>query len=96
VADLAFNLHLKQQEIFFSTARFKVVSAGRRGGKSYLAAVMLIVAGLMDTAPNGRPLTAANPVWYVAPTYGQAEDIMWKQLKELALPVTRVARMRKT
>lgn len=87
---LNFSLHDKQQEIFNSTARFKVVPAGRRAGKSYYAAVSLIVEGLKQTSRNGRDLKL-SPVWYVAPTYGQAKDIMWRLLKELAAPVTKKA-----
>jgi len=85
---LEFDLHKKQQEIFDDPSRFKVVPAGRRGGKSFFAAVTMIVEGLKHTSPNGRDLKLA-PVWYVAPTYGQAKDIMWRQLKELAAPVTK-------
>ena len=85
---LQFDLHPKQQEIFSSPARFKVVKAGRRGGKSFYAAIWMIVRGLESTSANGRRSKIA-PLWYVAPTYGQAKDIMWAQLKELAAPVTR-------
>ncbi len=85
---LEFELHDKQQEIFDDSSRFKVVPAGRRGGKSFYAAVTMIVEGLKHTSPNGRSLKLA-PVYYVAPTYGQAKDIMWRQLKELAAPVTK-------
>ena len=82
-----FKLHKKQQNVFFSDARFKVCAAGRRGGKTYLAAVILIIEALRSETSYGRQLTAANAVWYVAPTYSQAKDIMWAQLKELAMPL---------
>lgn len=87
MTNLTFSLHPKQQEIYNSNARFKVVPAGRRGGKSFFAAVTLIIEALRGTSANGRTSTIP-PVWYVAPTYGQAKDIMWDQLKELAKPVT--------
>jgi predicted phage terminase large subunit-like protein len=87
--ELDFQLHEKQQEVFFSEARFKVAAAGRRAGKTFLAAVMLVLAGLEDTARNGRALTSVNVVWYIAPTYQQAKEIMWAQLKDLARPVTK-------
>lgn len=86
---LNFQLHEKQQDVFFSEARFKVTAAGRRAGKTFLAAVTLILAGLEDVARNGRPLTSVNAVWYIAPTYQQAKEIMWEQLIELARPVTK-------
>jgi len=75
--DLNFNLHAKQMEVYSSPARFKVVAAGRRFGKSYLATVTLLLAAL------SAPMKSAK-VWYIAPTYGQAEDIMWDMLFEIA------------
>ena len=75
--NLNFNLHDKQREVYESEARFKVCAAGRRFGKSYLATVTLLLAAL--TAPR-----KSAKVWYIAPTYGQAEDILWQMLKEIA------------
>lgn len=88
MADLNFSLHEKQQDIFDSPARFKIVAAGRRGGKTYFAALMLIIEALKDYTPNGRSLVNAH-VWYIAPTYQQARDIMWKQLKEMVRPIAK-------
>lgn len=56
-------------------ARFKVVAAGRRTGKSYLAAISLILKAL-----DGRP----GKVFYVAPTQGQARDVMWQTIFDIA------------
>lgn len=67
-----------QQEVFNDETRFKVVAAGRRTGKSRLAAWMLILEALQTTKGS---------VFYVAPTQGQARDIMWQNLLELANPV---------
>jgi hypothetical protein len=39
--ELNFNLHDAQMEVFQDSARFKVVAAGRRFGKTYLSAVTL-------------------------------------------------------
>jgi len=39
--ELTFALHPAQLQIFNNTSRFKVIAAGRRFGKSYLAAVLL-------------------------------------------------------
>jgi len=55
-------------------ARFKVIAAGRRTGKSRLAAYKLIVEALSSTK---------GQVFYVAPTQGQARDIMWQALLEI-------------
>ena len=67
-----------QQEVWNHEARFKVVAAGRRTGKSRLAAYLLIVNALQ--ADRGH-------VFYVAPTQGQARDIMWQTLLEVGHPV---------
>ena len=76
------NLDIKllpwQQDVWNDNTRFKVVAAGRRTGKSRLAAWMLIVEALQ---------TNKGHVWYVAPTQGQARDIMWLTLLELGHPV---------
>ena len=56
MASLDFKLHKKQQEIFLSKARFKVCAAGRRGGKSYLSAVMLLIEALKEKNDFGVDL----------------------------------------
>lgn len=71
-----------QEKVYESKARFKVVAAGRRTGKSRLAAWMLIVNALSEK--DGK-------VFYVAPTQGQARDIMWQTLLELGSPVIKSA-----
>ena len=60
------------------SSRFKVIAAGRRTGKSRLAAWKLIIEGLQ--CKRGH-------VFYVAPTQGQARDIMWQTLLEVGHPV---------
>ena len=69
-----------QQEVFNDNTRFKIVAAGRRTGKSRLAAWMLIINALQ---------TDRGHVFYVAPTQGQARDIMWSTLLDLAHPVVK-------
>ena len=76
--DLNVELLPWQQEVWNDDTRFKVVAAGRRTGKSRLAAWLLIVNALQ--ADKGH-------VFYVAPTQGQARDIMWQNLLELGHPV---------
>lgn len=87
MAELNFNLHEKQREVLLSEARFKVCAAGRRGGKSYLSAVMLILEALKEENRYGIPLKGKE-TWYVAPTYSQAREIMWGVLKELTQGIT--------
>ena len=78
MSDLKISLLPWQQEVWTDPARFKVIAAGRRTGKSRMAAWRLIVSAL--EADKGH-------VWYVAPTQQQARDIMWQQLLELGNPV---------
>jgi predicted phage terminase large subunit-like protein len=65
-----------QQEVFGDTTRFKVVAAGRRCGKSYLAAWSLLINALQSDDPRSW-------TFYVAPTQGQARQIMWRVLLDL-------------
>lgn len=78
MSDLKIKLLPWQQEVWSDDSRFKVIAAGRRTGKSMLAAWRLIVSAL--EAKKGQ-------VWYIAPTQQQARDIMWQQLLELGHPV---------
>ena len=64
-----------QTEVMKSDARFKVVAAGRRTGKSHLAAISLILAALDER--QGK-------VFYVAPTQGQARDVIWHTIFDIA------------
>ena len=78
MTDLKVELLPWQQEVWADDTRFKIVAAGRRTGKSRLAAWLLIVNALQ---------TERGQVFYVAPTQGQARDIMWQTLLELGNPV---------
>lgn len=78
MANLEVKLHDNQLTIFNDVHRFKVVAAGRRFGKSRLAAWTLIIEGLKSTEKD---------VFYVAPTYQQARDILWELLKDLGKDV---------
>lgn len=87
---LEINLHPAQVDIFNSEARFRVVAAGRRFGKSYLAAYLLLVEGLKDTHTGISGNTynlALKEVYYVAPTFEQAKKILWPLIKELGRSV---------
>jgi len=77
-AELNIQLLPWQQEVWEDPTRFKIVAAGRRTGKSRLAAWLLIVNALQ---------TERGTVFYVAPTQGQARDIMWETILELGHPV---------
>ena len=69
-----------QKKVWESDARFKVVAAGRRTGKSRLAAWALLINALQITTPNTH-------VFYVTTTQGQARDIMWDLLLDIGAPV---------
>ena len=75
MAELNLELLPWQQEVMASEARFKVIAAGRRTGKSYLAAISLILRALDEK--EGK-------VFYVAPTQGQARDVMWHSIFDIA------------
>jgi predicted phage terminase large subunit-like protein len=80
------TLHPSQIEVFNSTARYKVVAAGRRFGKSFLAAVTLFVEASKNTSVRSDGVEvdlALEKVYYVAPTFTQGKEIIWPLLKEL-------------
>jgi hypothetical protein len=64
-------LKRSQWTVFCSPQRFRVLAAGRRFGKTYLAMAELCRA---VSGPN-------RLAWYVAPTYRQAKRIAWEPLK---------------
>src|SRR5436309_12107299 len=70
------DLSATQAQVFRCSQRFRVLVAGRRFGKTYLALVELCQAAWGP----GRL------AWYVAPTYKQAKRIAWKPLKEMTRP----------
>jgi predicted phage terminase large subunit-like protein len=73
MSKLDVKLHPAQLEIYNSKARFKVVAAGRRFGKSYLACWLCVIFAL-----RGK-----EDVFYVAPTFQQAKDVAWQVFKEI-------------
>tara|TARA_R100000654_G_scaffold55023_1_gene81210 strand:- start:11 stop:1264 length:1254 start_codon:yes stop_codon:yes gene_type:complete len=74
VKDQPIELRWAQGEVFKSNKRFRVLVAGRRFGKSYLACVELLRGALQ------RP---GETFFYCAPTYRMAKDIAWRVLKRL-------------
>lgn len=80
---LSIALHAGQQAIYNSPARFKVVAAGRRFGKSHLAAAVLSIAAFEEVNYRGYAITQEHPVYYVAPTFEQARRIIWPKLRQM-------------
>ena len=60
-----------QQEIFYDDSRFRVVSAGRRGGKSFLSIWEMARAARF---PNQK-------IMYCGPSYRQSKSVIWEDLK---------------
>jgi len=61
-----------QRRVKADRHRFRVVSAGRRSGKSFLGILELV---------QGAAEVPASVNWAVYPTYGQGKDIGWTLLK---------------
>ena len=63
----------ERKEILLHPARFKVVTAGRRFGKSVLGLMFLL---------KGQMLPGENR-WYISPTYRQGKLTVWPILKQI-------------
>ena len=70
------QLTLPQSEIWLASdrVRFRSVCAGRRFGKSYLAAAELLKAAISGKNKN---------CFYCCPTYGMAKEIQWDMLIQM-------------
>jgi hypothetical protein len=79
MSDLTFALLPWQQTVYLDSTRFKVIAAGRRCGKSRLAATILLIEALR--------CPAGSAVLYVSPTMGQSRQIIWDLLLELGREV---------
>ena len=79
------SLHTKQMEVYKSKARFRVVVAGRRWGKTALSRVLIIT----------RAKVKKRKIWYVAPTYRMAKQIMWIDLLD-AIPKKWIRKINET
>ncbi len=66
-----------QSQIASDTHRFRVVNCGRRTGKTTLAILEMVAKAVHK--PDSQ-------IAYIAPTYQQARDIAWQELKKIALP----------
>ena len=66
------SLHRAQHTIYSDNTRFQVVVAGRRFGKTTVS-----IGKLLKVATKKK----RAQVWYVAPTYGMAREIVWQKLK---------------
>ena len=63
----------QRKEILNDPSRYKIVSSGRRWGKSYFSLMWLLK----------KPLEANERRWIVFPTYRQAKMVSWNLLKSI-------------
>ena len=78
------NPHAEQNRFWTSAARFKVVPAGRRSGKSELVKRKIVLRALDPYSTVHLPLPAKsdNPRYFLsAPTWSQAKRIFWSDVK---------------
>lgn len=75
--NFSFKLHSLQKKVYQDKHRFRVVVAGRRWGKTKLSSTEIIVA----SAEKSDQL-----IWYIAPTYQMARDLMWTGLNRVIPP----------
>jgi predicted phage terminase large subunit-like protein len=78
MSELNVSLLPWQQKVWASDARFKVIAAGRRCGKTMFVAYQLLIHALQ--AEKGH-------VFYIAPTQQQARDVIWGILMDIGQPV---------
>ena len=79
-------LSLAQDTIAKSKTRFRVVVAGRRFGKTHLS--------IRELAYHAR--LPDKEVWYVAPTYKMARQIVWRKLKNKLQDLNWIAKTNET
>jgi hypothetical protein len=68
------DAHAEQRAFFVSVARFNVVPAGRRSGKTELAKRRMAIRSLSEFE---------RKLFCTAPTYAQAKRIFWEDMKDL-------------
>ncbi len=79
------NLHQKQREIVLNPSRFKIVRAGRKGGKTLLEVENLCfkaTASIDRLNLRKKVFITGRKVLYIAPTQEQARNIVWEALKQ--------------
>jgi len=70
---MKWKIDAKRREILNDPSRYKIVSSGRRFGKSYFSVLFLL----------NKPLEANERRWIVFPTYRQAKMVSWNLLKSI-------------
>lgn len=75
-----------QTTVWEDKHRYKVINAGRRAGKT-----MLVTMRMVDFATKHNEVK----IWYIAPTYKQAKQIVWEMLHTY-IPKPLIARKNET
>jgi len=71
-------LHPTQEVVAQDRHRFRVVNCGRRWGKTTLSILEMVAKAVFKDDAK---------IVYVAPTYQQARDIAWNELKKICKPI---------
>lgn len=74
MATIDYELHKHQKTVASSPARFRVLVAGRRWGKSSLALALAITHCTKHEK---------SKVWIVSPTYQQGKDVYWRSAEKV-------------
>ena len=74
-----------QSQVYRSQSRFKVVVAGRRWGKTVLSRTSMI----------SKARVQKRRIWYIAPTYRMAKQILWDDLLQ-AVPRAWIRKVNET
>lgn len=91
---IGFDPHPGQLEVAESTARNRVISAGRRWGKSYVGGYELLPEAFLAYSMKDELLAAGRrrEFWIVGPEYSDAEKefrVLWNALSKLEVPFDR-------
>lgn len=90
-SELGYMPHRGQRPVLCSDARFRVVSAGRRFGKSDLGGHELVVEALIakGLAKQYKERGKRREFWIVGPEYTDSEKefrVLWNELRKLEVP----------
>jgi hypothetical protein len=84
MAQLEFYLHPAQATIHDNKARFKIVAAGRRFGKTVFSVIRCYEEALASVNAQGMPLDSSSEVIYVGIDREQAKRNAWPYFKQFA------------
>jgi len=87
MATLAFNLHPAQREIHEHLARFKVIFAGRRFGKTVYSVIRCYEEALSSENSRGVVLDDTSEVIYIGIDREQAKRNAWGYFKKFAFEI---------